>query len=194
MAGAAQREVEIKLAVASAEEGRRRLEGAGFQVRKAREFESNVLFDTPEGRLRQARRLLRIRRSGRGCLLTYKGTPEPGKHKTREELEEEFAGGGALESILDRLGFVPVFRYEKYRTEYGRPAEEGVATLDETPIGVFVELEGSGGWIDAAARGLGFEEGQYILASYASLYQEHCAARGLAPGPGMVFAAPPEGP
>lgn len=192
MAGNAERETEIKLAVPSVEEGRRRLERAGFRLRNERVFESNTLFDTPDGRLRQARRLLRIREVNGVSLLTYKGAPETGRHKSREELELRFEPAGVLARILDRLGFVAAFRYEKYRSEYVRPGEPGIATLDETPIGVFLELEGDGEWIDAAAAELGFKQPDYILASYASLYFDHCSASGKTPGSGMVFPERPE--
>jgi adenylate cyclase class 2 len=61
-----------------------------------------------------------------------------------------------------------------------------MATLDETPIGVYMELEGSPRWIDRAARRLGFSERDYITASYGRLYLEWCAAQKIEPGH-MVF-------
>jgi len=69
-------------------------------------------------------------------------------------------------------------------------AAGGVATLDDTPIGVFLELEGAPGWIDRTARLLGFAEQDYITASYRSLYVDDCAARGIPPAD-MIF--PPRG-
>jgi hypothetical protein len=50
-------------------------------------------------------------------------------------------------------------------------------TLDETPIGVFVELEGERREIDRAARMLGFARSDYINKSYGELLLEQ---RGLA--------------
>lgn len=178
------REVEIKLRIADAGTGHRLLTGAGFRVARPRVFEANTVFDTADARLRAAATLLRVREvDGRG-LLTYKGCPTPGRHKDREELEIEFAAPGVMAAILDRLGFAPAFRYEKYRTEYTDGA--GNATLDETPIGCFLELEGAPEWIDRTAGALGFEEEAYITASYGRLWQEHRAAHGLPPGD-MVF-------
>jgi hypothetical protein len=46
-------------------------------------------------------------------------------------------------------------------------------TLDETPIGCFIELEGEPGWIDVVAEKLGFDESSYITASYGGLYRQH---------------------
>lgn len=174
-------ETEIKLAVASAAAGRAALRRAGFRVSKRRVFERNTVFDTPARTLGKAGCLLRIRRAGRVVTLTYKGPPDVSRHKSREELEQEIAGARAITAIVGRLGFQPVFRYEKYRTEYRQPAGGGMATLDETPIGVYLELEGAPRWIDRAARQLGFAESQYITASYAGLYFAWCGRRGIEP-------------
>ncbi len=181
------REIEIKLALASAAEGRRWLEEGGFRLRKARVFEDNVLFDTPDRRLRAAASLLRLRQAGDTVRLTFKGPATYEKHKSREELEIQLSDAGLGARILERLGFEPVFRYQKYRTEYGEAGAAGVVTLDETPIGDFFELEGAPEWIDRTAVHFGFREADYITASYATLYFDWCRERGLEPGD-MVFA------
>ncbi|MGE5327185.1 MAG: CYTH domain-containing protein, partial [Deltaproteobacteria bacterium] len=72
---AAFRETEIKLPVAHRGEIRRRLKALGFRVVEARRFESNRLFDFPDQRLRNTRRVLRLRLVDRDCLLTFKGPP-----------------------------------------------------------------------------------------------------------------------
>ncbi len=136
-------ETEIKLAVKDASSARRLLRAAGFVVSRRRVFEANTVFDTPEQSLRTASRLLRIREAGRMATLTYKGVPQGGKHKSREELEVTIDGAARMTAIVERLGYRPVFRYEKYRTEFHQPRRAGVAMLDETPIGVFLELEGT---------------------------------------------------
>jgi adenylate cyclase class 2 len=180
------RETEIKLAVESAAAARRLLHRAGFRIARRRVFEANTVFDTAEGSLRSARELLRVREAAGEVKLTYKGPPEAGRHKRREELETDAGSARTISTILERLGFHPAFRYEKYRAEYRRPAKAGVATVDETPIGTYVELEGNGRWIDRTARELGFTTGQYITASYGALYLEWCGRRGVKPG-NMVF-------
>lgn len=141
---------------------------------KRRIFEANTLFDTSHATLRHDGRMLRVRKAGRKGTLTYKGEAVPGKHKDRPEIEVEVSDPGTLARIFDCLNFVAAFRYEKFRTEYARPHESGVATLDETPIGVFLELEGSPAWIDRSARRLGFEESDYSTASYYRLYTDYC--------------------
>lgn len=179
-------ETEIKLAVESTQEARRLLRAAGFTVSRRRVFESNVIFDTPKLTLRKAATLLRVRRAGSVSTITYKGRPAIAKHKSREELETEIADGGTMSAIIDRLGLNPVFRYEKYRTEYRQNRGAGMAMLDETPVGVYLELEGSPRWIDRTARQLGFSEQDYIVRSYARLYVEWCQRKKVQPGD-MVF-------
>jgi adenylate cyclase class 2 len=175
------RETEVKLALSTAAEGRRLLLAAGFRVSRRRVFEANTLFDTSRQTLRRAGRLLRVRQAGPLGTFTYKGPPAIGKYKDREELEVETSDASRLAEILTRLDFRPVFRYEKYRTEYRRSDEAGLATLDETPVGVFLELEGAPVWIDRNARRLGFREAGYITASYYALYAEHCRKHGVRP-------------
>ena len=71
------------------------------------------------------------------------------------------------------------------------PGEPGVVTVDETPIGNFLELEGPAEWIDAKAAALGFTPSDYILESYGRLYLADCERRGVEPS-NMVF--PPDSP
>ena len=180
-------ETEIKLAVPSPGAIRRTLRAAGFRVSRKRVFESNAIYDTAAPSLRPAGTLLRLRQAGRTATLTYKGPALAGKHKSREELEVEVADHAAMAAILERLGYRPTFRYEKYRTEFRQPDLAGIAMLDETPIGVYLELEGEAEWIDRTAALLGFGESDYLTASYGRLYQEWCEARGCE-ATGMTFA------
>lgn len=179
-------ETEIKLAVPDAKFARRLLRAAGFRVSRPRVFEANMVFDTPRRSLRKAATLLRVRQAGGKATLTYKGRAVAGRHKSREELELEIPDSVTIAAILARLGFEAAFRYDKYRTEFQRPRRAGVIMLDETPIGVFLELEGSAPWIDRTARRLGFQESHYITASYGRLYLEWCRRQGVIAS-NMVF-------
>jgi adenylate cyclase class 2 len=180
-------EIEVKIAVPNPGAARRLLRRKGFVVVKPRVFESNEVFDTSDLRLRNSRSLLRIREVRHQAKLTYKGPPAAAKHKSREELELKTDDGRTLAAIFNRLGFERVFRYEKYRTEFQRE-KTGIVTLDETPIGMYLELEGPPAWIDRTARLLGFHEKDYILESYGKLYLDWCARRRRKPGD-MIFGA-----
>ena len=175
-------ENEIKLAVAGAAAARDLLRRAGFRVARRRVFEANTVFDTAKLTLRRGCRLLRVRQAGRKVTLTFKGRPLPGPYKNREELETSLPDAARFAAILARLGFHPVFRYEKYRTEFRMQRGAGMAMLDETPIGVYVEWEGPPAWIDRTARLMGFGPRDYITASYARLYLDWCKQQRRKPG------------
>ena len=94
-----------------------------------------------------------------------------------------------MERILRALGLGPVFQYEKFRTTYVLPGIPGVKVeLDETPVGSFLELEGTESAIDRAATSLGYSSADYSTKTYGALYIEFCRSRGVRPG-NMLFAA-----
>ncbi len=173
--------MEIKLPVTDLAAVRGRISAAGFYETGPRSFEANVLYDTADSALRNTHRMLRLRVWGGKTVLTFKGAPLPGRHKQREELETVVESGATLALMLARLGYEPVFRYEKFRQIFRRGDERAVIAVDETPIGPFLELEGDSEWIDETAAELGFCEEDYITASYAVLYTEYCRKHALEP-------------
>jgi len=126
--------------------------------------------------------MVRLREAGAKFTVTYKGPATVTKHKSREEVEFTVSDLGAAHTFLTRLGYLPKFVYEKYRTEYMAAPGEGVVTVDETPIGIYAELEGAGNWIDSTARLLGVADTEYITASYGALYLQWCEREGVDPG------------
>lgn len=160
---------------------RHALHGAGFRILKPRMHETNTLFDNSKRTMRQHGKLLRLRKAGPHRFLTYKGPSEPSRYKKRQEIEIDLRNGDGLEEIFTHLGYRPVFRYEKYRTEYSKPRGEGKVLLDETPIGNYLEIEGTPRWIDRTARSLGFNPSDYITRSYGYLYLAYCRERRVTP-------------
>lgn len=185
-------ETEIKLAVENPKDLRRRLTEQGFRPTMARHFESNILFDFPDLRLRKLRCLVRLRYMGNQALLTYKGTPLQSRdYKIRPEFETLVDDGHRLHEILLHLGLKEMFSYEKYRTIYAPRGKGNVLdgphlVYDETPVGNFIELEGSQRWIDEVARQLGYKRKDYIKESYAALYRRKCHEEGR-PAGNMLF-------
>jgi adenylate cyclase class 2 len=178
-------EVEVKIRVKKPIATLRRLRKEGF-VLERREWERDIVLDQEDLQLRAAGRLLRLRRHGRQWLLTFKDrTVKDRRYKAREEIETEIANGRKLELIFERLGFHIAFSYEKQRRTFRRRdrrgPEKGHVTFDHTPIGDYLELEGSRRWIDRTAKRLGFSPDDYIRKSYGLLYREYCAARGIKP-------------
>jgi adenylate cyclase, class 2 len=165
-------ETEIKFAVKDVDTFNAQLEAAGFRLETPREFERNVLYDTPERSMRARTEILRVRHYGRKWVVTHKRLPDAGPgedvHKHRVETETEVADGRAMAEIFQSLGLVPAFRYEKWRSEW--TDGEGHCVLDETPIGNFAELEGNPAWIDGAAARLEVDPSQYLTLSYGRLF------------------------
>ena len=177
---AAAKETEIKLAIASAAAARRHLRRLGFRVVQPRRFESNLVFDSPQRALRRRGCLLRLRRVQRRHWLTVKAPAVASRrYKIRPEWETELSDPATARALLAAFGLNPWFRYEKFRTVFsGRGRwRGGEAMLDETPIGNFVELEGSRQWIRRVARKLGAGPEEFIVKSYAALYSDWCRRR-----------------
>jgi adenylate cyclase class 2 len=164
---------------------------AGFELFEERTLESDQLFDRRDGELRSTDRVLRLRRTGALAIVTYKGPKSDQeqlqRYKSREEIEFDISDAAAFEKALDRLGYVPRFRYHKYRTKFHAPGESGVLSIDETPIGVFLELEGAPEWIDRTASRLGLPAAEYLTTSYVSLYQQYLRTHPAMP-PDMTFS------
>lgn len=161
-------ETEIKFRVEDLSGLTSRLHKAGFHLVTPRTNEINTLYDLPGRPLRAKGSLLRIRRYGERWTVTFKGKAQIGRYKSRKEIETELADGSSLNAIFESLGFRQVFHYEKFRSEWSD--DQGHLVIDETPIGNFGELEGTGEWIDAAARSLQIMPEQYITDSYAVLF------------------------
>jgi adenylate cyclase class 2 len=179
-------EREIKLRFESADLARQQVlsPAVGATPLRGRRLQEDCLLDTEDNQLLHRRSALRVRSENGKSLLTFKGPVEPGAMKVREEYETVVADGEELLIILGALGLRVWFRYEKYREEYS--AEDIVIAIDETPIGVFVEIEGSEDHIQRAAEAFGKAPGDYVTASYRSLYLDHCRAQGVAPAD-MLF-------
>ena len=184
-------EIELKFRVGSLEGLERRLRAIGFQVDTARTFESNTLYDTPERTLKGRGELLRLRQYGERQVMTHKRHPddeeEGGRYKVRIETETSVDDASALAEVFTRLGYGPVFRYEKYRSEYSDPAQDGAhMVVDETPIGVFAELEGPTGWIDQTLAALEVSVDDCLTESYGKLFLAWKAETG-SPAENLTF-------
>jgi adenylate cyclase class 2 len=127
---------------------------------------------------------LRVRRDGERCYLTYKGPWQKGPVKAREEIETTVGSAETLEAVLAALGYQPWFRSQKFREEYALGA--AVVTVDETPFGVFVEIEADANEIARVAALLGRSQADYRLESYPALWRRWCHEHGLTPRD-MVF-------
>jgi len=179
-------EREIKLRFDSAGEARTRVAALGATPLRGRRLQEDALLDTADNALGAQRCALRLRREAGTSLLTFKGPPQPGSMKVREEHETPVGNGDALLTILQALGLRIGFCYQKYREEFA--SGEVVIAIDETPVGVFVELEGSEAHINDVAGRLGFTPRDYITDSYRMLFEQRRGGQDGAAD--MVFVDP----
>lgn len=195
-------ETEIKLRIDDLPDLLRRLRKIGARDH-GRVFEQNTLYDTSDGDLRRHGRLLRLRvetsRDGRSSAKFTSKAPVPAayasgrrersnpapRHKERLEREAEVRNPARTARLLRSIGLRPSFRYEKYRTSFRLRGLH--LDLDETPAGIFLELEGRPARIDRAARSLGYSPRDYIRGTYWDLYAADCRRRGLKPR-NMIFS------
>jgi adenylate cyclase class 2 len=195
-------EVEIKLRIPDPAALARKLARLGAR-RLRRVHEYNILYDTERRDLFRRGRLLRLRvetKAGRRQapprhsnrhlpgLLTYKGpAATESRYKVREEVEVPVRDSAAIEPVMQALGLRPWFRYEKFRTTYRLPRLRDLhIEFDETPVGAFLELEGTPSAINQTARLLGYSPKDFITASYWDLYVQERRRRGK-PARHMLF-------
>jgi adenylate cyclase class 2 len=194
-------EIELKFPIADLNRLQSQLPALGFQLDTPRTFEQNTLYDTPARMLRVSKQILRVRNYGGVWTVTHK-RPTPAeadgaeivttasRYKVRIETETVVQDGPALGSIFEQLGYAPMFRYEKFRTEWSQvtgtisgplfgqdncalpalPARSHLV-IDETPIGDFAELEGPPKWIDETLEKLGIDPAMCITQSYGRLFE-----------------------
>jgi adenylate cyclase, class 2 len=183
------REIEVKLLVTNLRDILGRIGQTGA-VPHGRVFEQNTLFDTLDSRFWRHGRLLRLRTQTpapgdgsfggpRTTILTAKSPPSARSssstrmpYKERLEIELEVKEPGRWPHALEDLGFRAGFRYEKYRTSFRLGHLH--LDLDETPIGIFLELEGNPAAIRRTAQTLGFAPNDHLRATYWDLFVADC--------------------
>lgn len=182
-------EVERKYLNVDFELLRRNLQEQGAESAGAH-FESNLVFDTPAGQLRESRRLLRLRTQewpGRTRhLLTLKlPVPHSEHFKVREERELEIADGAAMQGLLKGLGYGVSARYEKIREPWRLDDVE--VELDILPFARIVEMEGLAAHISRAQERLGLDNAQISTKTYHQLHQDWRLRHSLPPDLSFVF-------
>jgi len=140
-------------------------------------FEINYRFDTSNGDLRRAGRVLRLRKDDL-VHLTYKDNGQSiAGALTRREIEFVAEGFDSARQFIEALGYEVVFIYEKYRTTF--EYKETQLMLDELPYGNFIEIEGELETLRPIAEELGLDWDKAIPVSYHALFERVCQSRGL---------------
>jgi adenylate cyclase class 2 len=138
-------EQEVKFFLDDPARIRKRLSTLGARPYQSRMHEANIRFDTADGALTRAGRVLRLRKAG-SVILTYKqpeAAPAAGSPAlARRNLETEIIVDNLDKTshLLQALGFRPIVRYEKYREVFRWKSV--LVMFDQLPFGNFLELEG----------------------------------------------------
>ena len=178
-------EIEAKVKIAGPDALRRRLADRGA-VGGGTVLEVNRLFDDAQGSLRRAGAAVRVREERRPqdgatlrTILTYKGPRRASRFKRREEIQTAVAAADALVAILEAIGLVETFRFEKRRAAWRLGECEVV--LDELPhLGWFAEVEGpTEEAVQRTLADLGLGGEPVIAETYMRLLADHLAARGM---------------
>jgi adenylate cyclase, class 2 len=191
MSASTPHEIEVKLRLDNLDVFARA--GIMLEIENPRHFEDNWLLDTSGQYLGARGAILRLRfAAGRG-YITYKENVSDdapaSQFKKRIEIETAIDDPESAAAIFERIGYRRWFRYQKYRTIYWATLADGSklhVMFDETPLGVFIELEGEEEVIERTVILLGVTPAEYILISYLAIQAEHCRRQGK-PLEDMIF-------
>lgn len=180
-------EIEVKFLITDLAAIRQRLVALGATLKTPRTYEENLRFDTSDGQLARHQRVLRLRRDQRNTI-TYKEPPAQADpdFKVLHEYEVEVSDFAEAYAILEKLGFAPVLRYEKYRETFTYQGAEIV--LDEVPFGNFMEIEAPREVIRSIATALGLDFETRLVAGYGDIFAAVCTTYNL-PITDMTFEA-----
>ena len=158
-------EVKVRIDAEEVPQLRKRCLQLGGRCVGKRTREDNVLFDFSEETLQASGCALRLRQSGDQARLTFKGplrTDSP--FKQRQEIEVGVDDVPAISRILESLGLKSSFQYSKFRQTYTLQVKDQkvLMCIDETPVGVFVELEGPEEVLEQAAGLFGWSSDLFL--------------------------------
>lgn len=162
-------ETEVKLYMPNHAAVSNRLRAVDGVLTAPRVLETNIRYDRDDHAFDSSGTVLRLRQDSRARLTYKEGQRVAGNYgSTRFEAEVEVSDFATMELILDRLGYHPIWKYEKYRTTYKVHGCEVV--LDELPFGNFVEIEGEDAAIGETIALLELGAAPRFLISYSVLF------------------------
>ena len=161
-------EIEVKFLLKDYSALMQKISALHLPCSQERIHEFNLRYDLPDGSLVAQKQVLRLRKDTL-ARLTFKG---PGVMEEdvllRKEIEVEVSDFDTTNRLLEALGFQVVMMYEKFRANY--LMDNLVLSVDETPLGLFIELEGeSPAQVRKAADALGLDWEARINLSYSAL-------------------------
>ena len=161
-------EIEVKFLLKDYASLMQKIADLQLSCSQERIHEFNLRYDLADGSLVAQKQVLRLRKDAQ-ARLTFKG---PGVMEEdvllRKEVEVVVSDFDTTNRLLEALGYQVVMMYEKYRANY--LLDSLVMSVDETPLGFFVELVGeSPAQVRKAADVLGLDWDARINLSYSAL-------------------------
>lgn len=164
-----QLEIELKFYIVEFEKIRQRIEKLGGRS-SGRVFETNYRYEDRDKTLLGNQSLLRLRKTCRKTILTFKSVPSEADSdfKIMNETEVEVDNAEAMDRILTALDFHREQTYEKWRETF--QVEETQICLDRLPYGNFLELEGPKDHIRQLSAALDLSWEKRITAGYLAIF------------------------
>jgi adenylate cyclase class 2 len=166
-------EIEVKFRIGSPEEMAARLKKLGAKLIESG-LEINMKFGRKDVRDEYEKLKLRLRSFGGDVSITHKEKPKnnPKGFKVRDEAEIRADSFENSKKLLDRLGLVPKWTYEKKKQVW---VLDGVEVLiNVIPVlGNFLEIEASPELIRKTAKRIGFDMKDAVTESYGDMYGKY---------------------
>ncbi|MCX6707691.1 MAG: class IV adenylate cyclase [Candidatus Woesearchaeota archaeon] len=181
MAAVNGREIEVKIKIDSIEDIKKKLRKLGGKESE-RIFEDAEYFDFEDDRIKKKDSVIRLRNG----VLAFKGPARTSNMMDREEIEIK-VDEKKMKEIFLKIGLKPRKVIQKYRTTFMFDNGKGEVVVDETPIGDYIEIEGTEEFIFSMTKKLGCTPKDHIVKTYGYLAREFYGAKGIKTDDGMRF-------
>ncbi len=149
-------------------------------------FETNIIFDMMDGSYSSRGRLVRVRETDKGNILTYKEKQgEDSQYKVRTEIETSIDDSEQMIEMLKYMGFIISFVYQKKRMYFTKDDIE--ITIDKLPFGNYIEIEATKNQIVNLSKELNLEMTEISNMSYLALYYKVCRRQNIQPSSVTAF-------
>lgn len=172
------REIEIKIKLDDKQSVLDKVKELGGEFVESGMFK-DIYFDDGKGFYENGK-VLRLRQSENGAMITYKEPPnEPGVNiLNRLELQTDVSDYKTTKEIFEKLGFVPYVKKDKKYENY--KVGKVIVEFHELPfLGEYLEIEGTEDQIKEIIPKIGLSIEQGIGKGYNTLFDEYKITNGL---------------
>jgi adenylate cyclase class 2 len=149
-------------------------------------FETNIIFDMMDGSYSSRGKLIRVRETDKGNVLTYKEKQgDDSQFKVRKEIETGVDDSEQMIEMLKYMGFVISFVYQKKRMYFTKDDIE--ITIDKLPFGNYIEIEATQEQILNISKELNLGMTEISNMSYLALYYKVCREQNTQPSTITAF-------